>query len=133
MRKLFFTAILFMIAMLLALNCIAQTDYHTFTLTIDGKETAVNLPKEVPDMKDAKHIGEQCFDAHLCVDHYAINKEETLSISFWHYKGEIVGFVLHKFIQDIVEHTPWLYADGMPTLVSGGEFNAKLTDLYHGG
>lgn len=133
MRKILFTAMLFIIVMFMALNCIAQTDYQSFALRVNGNDTTVNLPKDVPSMANAKFVAEQCYDAYLCVDHYAINDEETLIISFWHHKGKVIGFVLHDLTQDITEHMPWLYADDTPTLATVDEFNAKLTELYQGG
>lgn len=131
-RKTIFAAI-FMVIIFITMNCIAQTEHRSFTLTVDGKDVAVNLPKEVPDMKDALYIGERCFDAHLCVGHYNINEEETLVISFWNHKGEVIGFVLHDMTQDIAKHTPWFYANDIPTLTTVEGFSAKLTELYQGG
>ena len=133
MRRTLLLATLFTMVMFMAPDCIAQTGHRSFILRIDGNDVAVNLPKEVPDMKDARHIGERCFDARLCVDHYNINEGETLIISFWHHKGVVIGFVLHDLAQDVAKHTAWLYAADTPAWATGEEFNAKLTELYQGG
>lgn len=131
-RKTIF-AVVFMAIIFITTNCFAQTDHQTFTLTVNGKETTVNLPKEVPNLALAVFAMDRCYDAHLCVDHYNINLEATLIISFWHYKSKIIGFVLHDLTQDVVEHIAWLYAADMPTFATGEEFNAKLKELYNEG
>ena len=133
MRKTFFIAILFAITMFVAVDCVAQTDYQFFVLTFNGKAVTVNLPKEVPDMKDAKHSITRCFDARLCVDQYVINEDETLLISFWYHKGDIIGFVFHDLTGSNMKHTPWFYSDSVPTLTTSKEFKAKLAELYRSG
>lgn len=131
MRTKFITMIA-VATMFIAANCLAQTR-HTFALRVDGNETVVNLPREVPSMALAVWVAEQCYDAHLCVDHYAVDEGETLIVSFWHYRGEIVGFVLHDLSLSVTKHTGWLYADGAPASVTVEEFDARLKELWRGG
>lgn len=131
MRTKLITAIAVAI-MFITANCFAQT-HHTFALRVNGSDTVVNLPREVPSMVVAKYLAEQCYDASLCVDHCAVNEDETLIVSFWHYRGEIVGFVLHDLSLSVTKHTGWLYADGTPASVTVEEFDAKLTELWESG
>ena len=42
----------------------------TYTLTIEGKEVVVKLPKDFPNMDKAIQGGERCWNAKLCVQQF---------------------------------------------------------------